>query len=602
MKKASLFAGALALAAIGIASPVLAQDGMFKDVPNDHWAYQALERLGADKVFIGDPDGTFKGKRSLTRYEMAMVVDRLIRMVDEKFVKAPLPEFPKPAAPGVSRGDVEGMLGGYAKKSDLDGKADKSALAGLAKQSDIDMIRRMAAEFQTELTTLGVDVDKVKKSLDNHEKRIAAIEDAWKKRVQVSGAYNAYARSTFAQDGTTLIDKDGYTSAVRGAADTAQILNDFDLNIKATPSENASIDVSLNFGNYLGYLGSVADLGSGNRGGGQNGLPFQTSVYKAVASFGASLPIVGSTAVSVGRIPVKLTKYTFHGVTVDSYFTNVKSNGLIPVDGATASFKVGPFSVSTLAARHDNNLLTTGLVNGGATFARAAGATAGFDALGFNLGVTYVSYGLDSDTRGTASDPGTLTVQSITASRQLFGLPFSGEFAQNDRSTNGVDQNLSDNTAYEVGTKIGSGSWTLSGGYRQVEQNFSAPGNWDRLGTFQNPTNIKGAYGTFNLNLGSRLAASVTGRDYKPVTGAGANLANVSTTLNYRLSPVSEFSASVDKTDNGSAVTQKFTSFNFSKQLSGNSLFRLGYQIADHALSAVDSKGGIVTSSYSVRF
>jgi len=287
MTKAS-FALVATLAAIGIASPVLAQDGMFKDVPNDHWAYQALERLGADKVFIGDPDGTFKGKRTLTRYEMAMVVDRLIRMVDEKFVKAPLPEFPKPAAPGVSRGDVEGMLGGLAKKSDLDGKADKSALAGLAKQSDIDMIRRMAAEFQTELTTLGVDVDKVKKSLDNHEKRIAAIEDAWKKRVQVSGAYNAYARSTFAKDGTVLVDKDGYASAAAGAADTAQLLNDFDLNIKATPAENTSVDVSLNFGNYLGYLGSVADLGSGNRAGAQNGQPFNTSVYKAVASFGAT--------------------------------------------------------------------------------------------------------------------------------------------------------------------------------------------------------------------------------------------------------------------------------------------------------------------------
>lgn len=598
MKKASVFSGVLALAAIGIASPVLAQDGMFKDVPNDHWAYQALERLGADKVFIGDPDGTFKGKRTLTRYEMAMVVDRLIRMVDEKFVKAPLPEFPKPAAPGVSRGDVEGMLGGYAKKSDLDGKADKSALAGLAKQSDIDMIRRMAAEFQTELTTLGVDVDKVKKSLDNHEKRIAAIEDAWKKRVQVSGAYNAYARSTFAQDGTVLTDKDGYTSGVRGAADTAQILNDFDLNIKATPSENASIDVSLNFGNYLGYLGSVASLGSGNRGGAQNGQPFQTSVYKAVASFGASLPIVGSTAVSVGRIPVKLTKYTFHGVTVDSYFTNVKSNGAIPVDGATASFKVGPVSFSTLAARHDNNPLSAGLSVSRLPFTRAAGATAAFDALGFNLGATYVSYGLDDD-----GDNEKYTVQSITASRQLFGLPFSGEFAQNDRTSGGSDLNLSDNTAYEVGTKIGSGSWTLSGGYRQVEANFSAPGNWDRLGTRQNPTNVKGAYGTFNLNLGSRLAASVSGRDYKQVTGAAANLSNVSTTLNYRLSPVSEFSASVDKTDVGSAVTQKFTSFNFSKQLGGSSLFRLGYQIADHDLGgSILSKGGIVTSSYSVRF
>ena len=597
MTKAS-FALVATLAAIGIASPVLAQDGMFKDVPNDHWAYQALERLGADKVFIGDPDGSFKGKRTLTRYEMAMVVDRLIRLMDERFVKAPLPEFPKPAAPGVSKSDVQDMLGGYAKKSDLDGKADKSALAGLAKQSDIDMIRRMAAEFQTELTTLGVDVDKVKKSLDNHEKRIAAIEDAWKKQVKVSGAFNAYARSVELDGAASVTDKDGYTfggANFGSAARNAQLLNDFDLNITANPSENAAVDVSLNFGNYLGYLGSVAALGSGNRAGAIGGQPFATTVYKANVSFGASLPIIGSTAVSVGRIPYKLTPYTFHGVTVDSYFTNVKSNGAIPVDGVTASFKVGPVSFSTVTARHDNNALNAGLGTAAGIYDRTAGASAAFNILGIAAGANYPSVGVAGGTDKVA-------IQSYSGSRRLLGLPISGEYA-----TSNVDSvaNDANNAAYEVGTKIGSGSWSLSGGYRRVEASFQAPGNWDRLGTIQNPTNIKGAYGTFSLNLGSRLAASVTGREYDSVTGAATTVSNVSTLVNYRLSPVSEFSVSVDKTDLSDGRSQHFTSFGFSKLMGANSTFRLGYQMADHELGAgglTPSKGSIITSSYSVRF
>jgi hypothetical protein len=592
MNKAS-FAFVATLATIGIASPVLAQDGMFKDVPNDHWAYQALERLGADKVFIGDPDGSFKGKRSLTRYEMAMVVDRLIRLMDERFVKAPLPEFPKPSAPGVSKSDVQDMLGAYAKKSDLDGKADKSALAGLAKQSDIDMLRRMAAEFQTELTTLGVDVDKVKKSLDNHEKRIAAIEDAWKKQVKITGSFNAYARSVYSDSATTsVVDKDGYFSAAGAqATDTAQLLNDFDLNIFANPSENATVDISLNFGNYLGYLGSVASLGSGNRGGALGGQPFGTTVYKANVSFGTSLPVIGTTSVAVGRIPFKLTPYTFHGVTVDSYFTNVKSNGAIPVDGVTASFKVGPVSFSTVAARHDNNPLTAGLVTGLGTFNRTAGASASFNILGIAAGVNYLSVGVN----GGAD---TVAIQSYSGSRRLLGLPISGEYAQSDSK---LAASSLDNAAYEVGTKIGSGSWSLAGGYRRVESNFQAPGNWDRLGTIQNPTNIKGAYGTFNLNLGSRLAASVTGRDYDQVVGAGT-ISNVATAVNYRLSPVSEFSVTSDKTDLSTGVTQRFLTFGFSKVMGANSTFRLGYQTVDHEGIAGAGKGSIVTSTYSVRF
>jgi len=594
MTKAT-FAFAATLAAIGIGSPVLAQDGMFKDVPNDHWSYQALERLGADKVFIGDPDGSFRGKRTLTRYEMAMVVDRLVRLMDERFVKAPLPEFPKPAAPGISKSDVQDMLGGYAKKSDLDGKADKSALAGLAKQSDIDMIRRMAAEFQTELTTLGVDVDKVKKSLDNHEKRIAAIEDAWKKQVKVSGAFNTYARSVFSDNaGVAVIDKDGYVSGVNAqATGTAQLLNDFDLNIQANPAENAAVDISLNFGNYLGYLGSVAALGSGNRAGAVGGQPFGTTVYKANVSFGASLPIIGSTGVTVGRIPFKMTPYTFHGVTVDSYFTNVKSNGAIPVDGVTASFKVGPVSLSTVAARHDNNALTAGLATAAGAFTRTAGASAGFRILGIDAGANYLSVGV-------AGGADKLTIQSYSGSRRLFGLPISGEYATSDVDSVASDIN---NAAYEVKTSIGSGSWSLAGGYRRVEAAFQAPGNWDRLGTIQNPTNIKGAYGTFSLNLGSRLAASVTGREYDEVTGPAFKISNVATAVNYRLSSVSEFNVSVDKTEVGSAVTQQFLSFGYSKVMGSNSIFRLGYQTVDHELGGgVLSKGGIVTSSYSVRF
>src|ERR1700761_4266141 len=50
----------------------------FSDVPANHWAYQAIQSLAADGLIEGYPDGKFKGDRPLTRYEMAVLVARVI--------------------------------------------------------------------------------------------------------------------------------------------------------------------------------------------------------------------------------------------------------------------------------------------------------------------------------------------------------------------------------------------------------------------------------------------------------------------------------------------------------------------------------------------
>src|SRR6202790_3142803 len=50
----------------------------FSDVPANHWAYQAIQSLAADGLVEGFPDGKFKGDRPLTRYEMAVLVARVI--------------------------------------------------------------------------------------------------------------------------------------------------------------------------------------------------------------------------------------------------------------------------------------------------------------------------------------------------------------------------------------------------------------------------------------------------------------------------------------------------------------------------------------------
>src|SRR4051812_26060887 len=49
----------------------------FSDVPNSHWAYQAINGLAARALVNGYPDGDFAGQRFLTRYEFAAAVQRL---------------------------------------------------------------------------------------------------------------------------------------------------------------------------------------------------------------------------------------------------------------------------------------------------------------------------------------------------------------------------------------------------------------------------------------------------------------------------------------------------------------------------------------------
>lgn len=54
----------------------------FADVPKDHWAYDSVAELAASGLIIGYPDGTFKGERQFTRYEMAMVFARVLGRLD----------------------------------------------------------------------------------------------------------------------------------------------------------------------------------------------------------------------------------------------------------------------------------------------------------------------------------------------------------------------------------------------------------------------------------------------------------------------------------------------------------------------------------------
>ena len=139
------------LALLALTLPVFAQE--FPDVPADHWAYQAVNELLNAGIVIGYPDGTYGGKRAMTRYEFAEAIARAIPFIEEK-AKAGMPAGTNTTvqAPAV----------------DLSNYVTKDQLAALQKLVD---------EFRDELAALGVDVEALRRDIAALNERVTALEE-----------------------------------------------------------------------------------------------------------------------------------------------------------------------------------------------------------------------------------------------------------------------------------------------------------------------------------------------------------------------------------------------------------------------------------------
>lgn len=59
-------------ALLSVINPNMSKD--FPDVPENHWAYEAVSRLAGNGVIQGYEDGKYHGDRTMTRYEMAEII------------------------------------------------------------------------------------------------------------------------------------------------------------------------------------------------------------------------------------------------------------------------------------------------------------------------------------------------------------------------------------------------------------------------------------------------------------------------------------------------------------------------------------------------
>lgn len=71
-----LMLGVLSALMVGATSAYAAQSAevLYSDVPADHWAVKAITQLNQEGIVTGYGDGTFRGDRAVTRYEMAQLI------------------------------------------------------------------------------------------------------------------------------------------------------------------------------------------------------------------------------------------------------------------------------------------------------------------------------------------------------------------------------------------------------------------------------------------------------------------------------------------------------------------------------------------------
>ena len=82
MKK-SLVAALTSALVVGATATTFAAANPFSDVPEGHWATAAIEKLASEGIVEGYGDGTYRGNRNITRYEMAQMVARALTHLSE---------------------------------------------------------------------------------------------------------------------------------------------------------------------------------------------------------------------------------------------------------------------------------------------------------------------------------------------------------------------------------------------------------------------------------------------------------------------------------------------------------------------------------------
>jgi hypothetical protein len=164
---------------LGLAGAAGAQDASLRDVPPGHWASDAVQDLARQEVLRGYPDGTFQGKRAITRYEAAVGLARLRGVIEtniQRGIEDASREIGLAGAPG-PRGPEgpRGVQGPPGPRGPVPPELRQLQQEQRGFRQDISALQRLFQELSSELHRIRGEVDGVSSDLGDITARVSRI-------------------------------------------------------------------------------------------------------------------------------------------------------------------------------------------------------------------------------------------------------------------------------------------------------------------------------------------------------------------------------------------------------------------------------------------
>ncbi|MBS1729073.1 MAG: S-layer homology domain-containing protein [Armatimonadetes bacterium] len=641
MNKTFKYAVSVVLAA-GMVTPAFAQRDNFPDVADTHWAYEAVARLKKEGIITGYPDGTFGGKRMMTRYEMASLLYALY--MNLKNVTDGLDAQIKTLSDKVDSIKPGGDDNGPAIQALRDQlnalSKDVSGMKGWG--DDIAQLKKMSSTYEKELSQMGVDVEAMKKDLSDLSKRVSDLENK-KNNVTISGDASFFMGASIkGNTGSAALNSDGryFGGTGTGAGiDTLTVLHELGLKFSTNNATGANVVADLVVGNATQGFGNQSSTTTAN------GMPYNaagtgTSVYadRLYATFNDGLGGLNFDA-KIGRQGLKLGGYVLERPDTTSFWSNERwDNGEYAMDGANLKFGLGQNTDLNLFLGQVANIVDASgnpiqpIMIGeeaAATFgtatlsaARAMGGSLGFK-IGENgkLDLSFVD--LDSNTSANTPVANRLETYGADFSYKIsdsLGLTAGTGKSQFKNGTSTVSYG-SKNTRTNVGLNFKTGGLGIDASYAEIGNGYVAAGAWSKAAIYHNlndlkQTSVKANYAVndkFSIHGGYMKGdqISVSNKDAVKSTTVGADFK-----INDNWTLMADYEDTKFKGGyviDGTTPQFKFTTLGFGYDMGANTMFKLFYQASDITgitpassfyglTSAGAMKGSTFGAQFSVKF
>ena len=157
-----------------------------KDAPaTSHWVYDYYEMLYNAGLIEGYPDGTFKGEKAATRYEVVAFMARLLQYFETRLAESTGNPAPVTTIVTTSPEVAEHTHPIYLQEEEIKGLIEEAlwnlnyADASIV-QEDVeilwDAINALELEFKEDLEAMGVRVTTLEEQVNDHEDRIVQLE------------------------------------------------------------------------------------------------------------------------------------------------------------------------------------------------------------------------------------------------------------------------------------------------------------------------------------------------------------------------------------------------------------------------------------------